>query len=156
MSKDYYKILELNKNATQEDIKKNYKKLALKYHPDRNNGDEQKFKELTEAYETLSDSQKRHVYDNPQPKFQMINNSNLFNDLPNIMKQFHNMHMNEHMMHNSSQFPFSFNIHNQQPKRRGNCSRCLGTGMITQVIQKPGFRMQQTSTCNLCNGSGNS
>ena len=63
MSKDYYKILELNKYATQDDIKKSYKKLALKYHPDKNNGDDTKFKEISEAYEILSDNNRRGQYD---------------------------------------------------------------------------------------------
>ena len=66
MSKDYYKILELNKYATQEDIKKSYKKLALKYHPDKNQNDENSkiiFQNITEAYSTLSDEEKRRKYD---------------------------------------------------------------------------------------------
>ncbi|XP_003439273.2 dnaJ homolog subfamily B member 6b isoform X1 [Oreochromis niloticus] len=64
---DYYQILGVQKNATQEDIKKAYRKLALKWHPDKNpdNKDEaeKKFKELSEAYEVLSDESKRNVYD---------------------------------------------------------------------------------------------
>lgn len=64
--KDYYAILGVNKSATQEEIKKAYRKLALKYHPDRNPGDktaEEKFKEINEAYDVLKDEQKRAAYD---------------------------------------------------------------------------------------------
>lgn len=63
---DYYELLELSKEATQEEIKKAYRKKALQYHPDRNPGDpnaEKKFKEISEAYEILSDEQKRKMYD---------------------------------------------------------------------------------------------
>lgn len=63
---DYYELLGVSKNASQEDIKKAYRKLALKYHPDRNRGDktaENKFKEINEAYEVLQDSQKKAAYD---------------------------------------------------------------------------------------------
>lgn len=67
MSKrDYYEVLGVNRNATQDEIKKAYRKKAMKYHPDRNPGDESvevKFKECAEAYEVLSDSQKRSSYD---------------------------------------------------------------------------------------------
>ena len=64
--KDYYAILGVNKTASQEEIKKAYRKLALKYHPDRNPGDktaEEKFKEINEAYDILKDEQKRAAYD---------------------------------------------------------------------------------------------
>ena len=63
---DYYEVLELSRSATQEEIKKAYRKSALKYHPDRNPGDaqaEKKFKEISEAYEVLSDEKKRQIYD---------------------------------------------------------------------------------------------
>src|SRR6188768_4377903 len=69
MSKrDYYEVLGLAKNASEEDIKRAYRKLAMKHHPDRNNGDdakkaEERFKEAKEAYEMLSDPQKRAAYD---------------------------------------------------------------------------------------------
>lgn len=64
--KDYYKILGVDKNATPEQIKSAYKKVAIKYHPDRNPGDkeaEEKFKEAAEAYDVLSDADKRARYD---------------------------------------------------------------------------------------------
>ena len=66
MGKDYYKILGLDRNATNDGIKKAYRKMALKYHPDRNKGDknsEAKFKEAAEAYEVLGDAQKKSTYD---------------------------------------------------------------------------------------------
>lgn len=68
MNKDYYAILEVEKNATPEDIKKSYRRLSMKYHPDKNpdNKDaEDKFKEINEAYSILSNSEKRSEYDNP-------------------------------------------------------------------------------------------
>ncbi len=64
--KDYYKILEVPRTATQEEIKKSYRKLAMKYHPDRNKGDkasESKFKDINEAYAVLSNGEKRKQYD---------------------------------------------------------------------------------------------
>ena len=69
MKKDYYNVLGVKSDASRDEIKKAYRKLALKYHPDRNKSDssaEQKFKEITEAYEILSDSNKREMYDSPR------------------------------------------------------------------------------------------
>lgn len=65
MGKDYYKVLGIAKGATDEVIKKAYRKMALQYHPDKNKnpGAEDKFKEVAEAYEVLSDKKKREVYD---------------------------------------------------------------------------------------------
>ncbi|HZX49777.1 MAG TPA: DnaJ domain-containing protein, partial [Candidatus Paceibacterota bacterium] len=61
--KDYYKVLGVSRDASFEDIKRAYRKLAHKYHPDIKGGDEEKFKELNEAYQILSDSDKRSQYD---------------------------------------------------------------------------------------------
>ena len=63
---DYYKLLDVSRSATEADIKKAYRRLAMKFHPDRNPDDpeaEHKFKECKEAYEVLCDTKKRAVYD---------------------------------------------------------------------------------------------
>ena len=59
---DYYKILELKENCTREEIKKKFHSLSLKYHPDKNNGEDSHFKKISEAYETLYDNEKRKRY----------------------------------------------------------------------------------------------
>ena len=64
--RDYYEVLGVSKNATQEEIKKAYRKVAMQFHPDRNPGDkaaEEKFKEAAEAYEILNDADKKAQYD---------------------------------------------------------------------------------------------
>lgn len=63
MSKDYYQTLGVSKTATKDEIKKAFRKLAHQYHPDKQGGDEAKFKEVNEAYQVLSDDQKRAQYD---------------------------------------------------------------------------------------------
>jgi molecular chaperone DnaJ len=99
MSKNFYDILQINKNATKEEIKKSYKKLALHYHPDKNKDDDaiDKFREIAEAYDTLGDETKRKNYD-------MFGNNNeqfsgdpfsAFNDIfKQHMSSFMNMNMN--------------------------------------------------------------
>jgi DnaJ-class molecular chaperone len=63
MAKDYYATLVIKKEASKEEIKKSFHKMAHKYHPDKNKGDDTKFKEVNEAYQTLSDDTKRSQYD---------------------------------------------------------------------------------------------
>lgn len=65
MGKDYYGILGIQKGASEDEIKKAYRKQALKYHPDKNKSPnaEEKFKEIAEAYDVLSDAKKKDIYD---------------------------------------------------------------------------------------------
>jgi molecular chaperone DnaJ len=72
LEKDYYKALDVSKTATADEIKKSYRKLARKYHPDANKGDpkaEERFKEISEAYNTLSDTKRRKEYDDARSLF---------------------------------------------------------------------------------------
>lgn len=72
---DHYSILGVPRTATPDEIKKAYRKLAMQYHPDRTGGDDKKFKQINEAYETLKDPAKRHQYDNPyNPGFSFNSN----------------------------------------------------------------------------------
>ncbi len=71
--RDFYKLLEVNKNSTQEEIRKNFKRLAIKWHPDKNNESEEKriyaekmFQDINEAYGILSDERKKKIYDSGQ------------------------------------------------------------------------------------------
>ena len=71
--REYYKILGVNSNSSQEEIKKAYKKSAMKWHPDRNKDNKEKaekeFKKITTAYTVLSDPNKKDIYDNNRTKY---------------------------------------------------------------------------------------
>lgn len=92
--RDYYEVLGISKTASADEIKKAYRKLAIKYHPDKNQGDasaEEKFKEATEAYEVLSDEKKREAYD--RFGHAGVNNmghdySHVYNDFSDIFSNF--------------------------------------------------------------------
>ncbi len=92
---DYYKVLGVDRKADAAEIKKTYRKLALKYHPDRNKGDkeaEDKFKEISEAYAVLSDKEKRQQYDTygAEGFQQRYSQEDIFRgaDLGDILKEF--------------------------------------------------------------------
>jgi curved DNA-binding protein len=91
---DYYSILGVGRKATQEEIKRAYRKLAMTSHPDRPDGDEEKFKQISEAYDTLGDPIKRKQYDTPQPRFDSNRmHPNNFEDMfASMFKQPHNIY----------------------------------------------------------------
>ena len=94
---DYYSTLGINRNASQDEIKKAYKKMSMQHHPDRTGGDDSKFKEINEAYQTLNDPQKKQMYDqfgtaDPSQQFQYrssdFGSGSPFGGFDNIFEQF--------------------------------------------------------------------
>jgi DnaJ-class molecular chaperone len=85
---DYYSILDIPKTASHDEIKKAYRKLAMKHHPDRNGGDDTQFKKIQEAYNVLIDPNKKHQYDNPFSNQQQFGFNMGNEDFDNIFSQF--------------------------------------------------------------------
>jgi DnaJ-class molecular chaperone len=91
---DYYSILEIPKSASAEEIKKAYRKMAMKHHPDRNGGDDTQFKKIQEAYEILSDPNKKQQYDNPYTNQQQFGFNMNHSDFDSIFSQIFGMRNN--------------------------------------------------------------
>lgn len=140
--KDYYSILEIPKTSTAEEIKKAYRKMAMKYHPDKNANDttsEAKFKEVSEAYETLSNPEKRRKYDNPQ--------TNPFNNLFNGANPFQ-----------SGDFSSFFEGSRKQEKpiNRGRNINTIITLTLEEIVNGANkkIKLQRKVPCKPCNGTG--
>jgi molecular chaperone DnaJ len=156
MTKDYYKILGVSRDATADDIKKAYRKLAIKYHPDKTGNDkesEEKFKEASEAYEILSDPTKRASHDRPpfsgfwdgSNPYQTGDFSSFFGAQQRQSEQRVNKGRNlniyvsvtlEEMMSGTSK--------KVKITRKNQCRDCSGTGAENADLQK----------CNECGGIG--
>ena len=140
---NYYDILGIDKNASAEDIKKAYRKKALEYHPDRG-GDEVKFKEAAEAYETLSDDQKRREYDMFGTRQNRGGGGRGFN-MDDIFSQFGDIFGN----------PFGGAFTNQR-QRRGNDLRVQMQVTLEEILHgtTKKVRYKRQYVCNTCNGKG--
>ena len=163
MAKDYYSILGIARNASSEDIKKAYRKLAIKYHPDKNNGDkesERKFREVSEAYETLSDQDKKRRYDNPDPfrsqGWNPFQGTDPFqgNDFYSFFGGRHGGFSQDPLINKGRNVNVSMEVTLDEILsgvtkrvavwRKEGCSYCSGTGSSSGKLE----------TCNECHGSG--
>lgn len=168
--RDYYEILGVGRNASEQELKSSYRKLALKYHPDRNPGDkeaEERFKEAAEAYSVLTDSDKRRAYDTyghagvssaAQPDF----NSDAFADFSDIFGDFfgfgdlfggggrrRNRAQRGDDVRYDLEIPFESSIRGFEAEiqvpRAEPCGDCKGTG----AEGEDGW-----TTCSVCHGRG--
>lgn len=139
-NKNYYEILEISKTASDDEIKKAFKKLAVKYHPDRNQGNEEaeeKFKEINEAYQVLSDIDKKREYDRG---FNKVRTSNSFSS--EYDKKGDNLVLDLEVNYKIRKFGGSVPL---TYERKILCVVCNGTG---DKNKKPSV------TCKYCNGDG--
>ena len=176
--KDYYKILGVSKEADKEEIRKAYKELAKEHHPDTG-GDAEKFKEINEAHEVLSDDIKRLEYDNPMPDF--------FGSMSNIfggMGGFQNFrgHVNRNKAANmprrgqslrygleillydaicGGEKEFNYEFIDICSKCKGlggvnknECEPCRSSGVITRMTMQGNVNMINQTTCQACAGRG--
>lgn len=168
MAKNYYDILGVDKSATKDEIKKAYKKRARETHPDRNPGKEDEFKEINEAYETLSDDKKRAEYDNPMGGF----GDSFFED----MNPFGFWSGGRHVVScgETSRASLSLSIEDiydlkdktvlytykkrcrdcEESCNITSCDACHGTGFVTNTFRHGFSIIQNKSVCHKCNGTG--
>jgi len=180
MSVDYYKILEVERNADESAIKKAYRAAAMKYHPDKNQGDkeaEEKFKQVSEAYEILSDPQKKAFFDSngfyDSGRGRQSNNSPFTDSFSSFFRgnyQNQRSHMN---VSPDNKFLYTTSLKEAimggKPsidiKRHIACEECKGHGSfktdeVCEACNGAGRRRQQAgnmifeTTCGQCSGSG--
>ena len=169
MEIDYYEVLGISGTASSDEIKKVYRKLAMKFHPDRNPGDkeaEEKFKQATEAYEVLSDSKKRQIYDTygfeglksrgyQGPDFEDVFSSfgDIFGDIFGFGRGETQRSKQGPMRGSDLRYDLSITfmeaVHgiskDIEIERPDTCWTCEGTGL------RPGYKAE---TCSACNGRG--
>lgn len=172
MSKDYYAILGIDRKASKDDIKKAFRKLAHKYHPDKSGGDEAKFKEASEAYSILSDDKKRAEYDaygrvfsggGPGPgagfegfDFSQFTDAGVDFDLNDIFGGFSDIFGGARGGRRGRDISIDIELSFRESvfgvtrrvllTKDSQCSHCDGSGA------EPGSK---TKTCPTCNGKGN-
>jgi molecular chaperone DnaJ len=182
MSKNYYHILGVESNATQDEIKKAYRKLALKHHPDKG-GDEEKFKEISEAYTILSDEEKRQKYDRYGTAdfdgggFNMEDIFSSFGDIfgggfnpfgsrnAQRMRKGRDLRITVSVTIDEILKGTQKKVKYKKNKKCGgcagsggsdkvSCNSCNGTGVKVTVSKTPFGSMQRTITCDVCDGVG--
>ncbi len=177
MRKDPYSVLGVDRSASKDDIKKAYRKLAMKYHPDKNEGNkdaEAKFKELSTAYETLSDVGKKQAYDNPG----MSGNSRFGFNVDDFFKDHFggqtrhnfprkgqdvrgqvNVSLYEMLSEGKKEVDLNFSDICNKCEGTGveiktTCPSCNGSGAVNSVVNFNGMHMTTNIPCRACAGRG--
>lgn len=186
MSKDYYNILGVDKDATDEQIKKAYRKMAMKYHPDKNKSSEAeaKFKEAAEAYDVLSNPDKKSKYDRFGSDYKDagfgfggFNMDDIFSNFGDIFggafnKRYSNrvqrgsnlrmkviLNIGEILKGTTKKIKYKRQVKCDSCNGSGGtdvktCNACGGTGQKTFTQHTPFGTINQVTTCNVCDGTG--
>jgi molecular chaperone DnaJ len=166
--KDYYEILGLKKGATADEIKKAYRKLAVKYHPDKNPNDkdaEEQFKLIGEANDTLSNSEKKAHYDqfgHDRPQQRQQSQHYYHSQPPRVgetMVLLLKLTLEEVFTGTKKKYKYNRHdkceiCHGHGGTESSDCYTCGGSGMVMQVIKTPIGLIQSVQTCPTCNGIG--
>src|SRR3989338_623817 len=146
MSKDYYNILGVDKAASKEEIKKAFRNLAHKYHPDKKDGDEKKFKEANEAYSVLSDDKKRAEYDSYGRDFSI-----------DVELSFHDAVFGTErriLINKTAACDVCRGSGAKPGASEETCGICNGKGKISESRRSIFGHVQTTRVCGECGGSG--
>lgn len=170
MNKDYYSILGVDKNATKSEIKKAYKKLVKDTHPDRHPEKEAQFKEISEAYEILSDDKKRGEYDDPMSRFGYSDSAfdgfghfGFWGMQQNQVAPGEDVHVSLNIsiedIYNLKEKTIRYSYkkrckHCEETNNRVTCSACQGTGCVTQTFRQGFSIIQNRILCSTCHGTG--
>jgi molecular chaperone DnaJ len=172
LNKDYYAILGVDKGVGQDELKKAYRSLSKEHHPDHG-GDEEKFKEISEAYSVLSDPEKRKDYDNPMRQMGGFPFGDMFGfggrqpgppDL-NAPRRGQNIMLEHplpiHYFIFGGKFKVNFSFRDACPACNGTgaeeketCANCKGMGQIMHMQRAQGMTMRSSIACPACMGRG--
>lgn len=161
MEEDYYKILGVNYDATDEDIKKVYKKLAIMYHPDKVSADKKEestkmFQKISEANEVLSNKEKRIEYDNNFffPEFQSIKNDDTPFTLNLTLKDVYLGCVKKIKITKKAIIDKSTKevIKKDLNRTWRRCTKCKGNGIITETMRHGNMLFQTQKRCDICQG----
>src|ERR1700681_3832667 len=170
IKRDYYEVLGVQRDCSQEQLKVAYRKLAMEFHPDRNNGDktaEEKFKEVGEAYSVLSDPQKRqrydafgHVADGAQPDFGNFSFDSAF-DLFDMFfggggrRRAQTGPQRGDDLRMNIEIAFEEGVFGARPGTRATqCAACGGAGQVRRQMQSIFGQVTNVTTCPTCHGEG--
>jgi molecular chaperone DnaJ len=154
--KDYYSILGVNEYATIDEIKKAYRKLSKEYHPDVNSDGEEKFKEINEAYQTLSDEKKREQYDVSR-RFGSANIFERRDESLDLMVKV-DITVTESFLGNVKKIRYNRKQQCSSCNGFGGeqdvCRNCNGIGHVTQNLGNSFFSQMFRMSCPVCGGNG--
>lgn len=167
LSEDFYKLLDVSKNASLKELKSAYRKLSAKYHPDKNSGDkgaQDMFIKINKAYETLSDPEKKKIYDIYGEEGLSKENSLSENNKPRGQNAYLEIEVELEELYNGTtrQLNIQKNVvcshcHGTGGKlgKTSQCPKCKGRGQVVEDVDTGmGFTFKMQNTCNRCGGKG--